>query len=73
MKSYLNPDTQQSQFQRARSFVDGLTQALDHFNEKFKITARGMSRSYWADNPEDLANVRSGTLSVLSFVVWHSG
>ncbi len=55
--SYLNPDSQKSQFQRSRSFVDGLTQALEVFRDIFRITARGMSRSYWADSPEDLANV----------------
>lgn len=55
--SYLDPDEKNSQFQRSRSFVDGLSQASEEFRTKFKIIARGMSRSYWAESPEALANV----------------
>ena len=53
--SYLNPNDSQSQFQRSRSFMDGLTQASDAFRAEFKITARGMSKPVWADSPETLA------------------
>ena len=53
--SYLNPDEGNSQFQRSRSFMDGLTQASDAFRADFKITARGMSKPVWADSPETLA------------------
>ena len=53
--SYLNPDESKSQFQRSRSFMDGLTQASEAFRVEFKITARGMSRPIWADSPEILA------------------
>ncbi|KAF6230860.1 hypothetical protein HO173_010976 [Letharia columbiana] len=52
--SYLNPDESKSQFQRSRSFLDGLTQASDAFRADFKITARGMSKPVWADSPETL-------------------
>lgn len=56
--SYLNPDESQSQFQRTRSFLDGLSQAAEAFKLHFKIIARGMSRSYWADNADELTGVR---------------
>ena len=53
--SYLNQDESKTQFQRSRSFMDGLTQASDAFRAHFKITARGMSKPVWADSPETLA------------------
>lgn len=55
--SYLNPDEKNSQFQRSRSFIDGLRQASETFREKFRVTSRGMSRSKWAANAEALADV----------------
>ena len=55
--SYLDPNERNSQFQRSRSFIDGLTQAGEEFRKKFKIVARGMSRPYWAENAEALASV----------------
>ena len=55
--SYLNPESSLSQFQRSRSFIDGLTQASESFRREFKITTRGMSRSYWAESSEALASV----------------
>lgn len=54
---YLNADESLSQFQRSRSFMDGLTQASEAFRGKFKITARGMAKPMWADSPETLAQV----------------
>ncbi|MCJ1319864.1 hypothetical protein MMC15_005200 [Xylographa vitiligo] len=53
--SYLDDDESQSQFQRSRSIMEGLEQASEIFRGKFKITARGMSRSYWAEDAEHLA------------------
>ena len=53
--SYLNPDEGNSQFQRSRSFMDGLTQASDAFRVEFKTTSRGMSKPIWADSAETLA------------------
>ena len=53
--SYLNPDESKSQFQRSRSFMDGLTQASDAFRVEFKTTARGLSKPMWADSAETLA------------------
>ena len=55
--TYLNADESRSQFQRSRSFMDGLTQASEAFRGRFKITARGMARPMWADSPETLAQV----------------
>ena len=55
MISYLNPDEDNSQFQRSRSFMDGLAQASEAFRGVFRITARGMGKSRWADSPETLA------------------
>ncbi|KAL9130083.1 MAG: hypothetical protein Q9217_001642 [Psora testacea] len=55
MVRYLNPDEIQTQFQQSRSFMDGLQQASDAFRAAFKITARGMARSKWA-NPVSLAS-----------------
>ena len=56
--SYLNPDESQSQFQRSRSFMDGLSQASDVFRARFKITARGLSKPRWAGSSENLVQVR---------------
>ena len=55
--SYLNPPEDQSQFQRSRSFMDGLTQVSEAFRSRFKIAARGISRPIWADSPETLTLV----------------
>lgn len=60
VESYLNPDPQMSQFQRSRSFMDGLQQASDLWSAAFKITMRGLRRPLWAASPEDLAVVRQG-------------
>lgn len=57
--SYLNADDKLSQFQRSRSFIDGLSQASEAFRKEFTIIARGMSRPYWAVGAEALANVGS--------------
>ena len=47
-RSYLNPKTSDSQFQRNRSFMDGLTQASEAYRGVFKITATGMRRARWS-------------------------
>ncbi|KAK3711477.1 hypothetical protein LTR37_009656 [Vermiconidia calcicola] len=46
--SYLNPKTEDSQFQRNRSFMDGLLQASEAFHAQFKVTVSGMRRAKWA-------------------------
>ena len=70
--SYLNPDEGQSQFQRSRSFMDGLKQASDAFRLTFKITARGLSKPRWADNPETLAQVGNAQVSHSSWTCSYS-
>jgi len=59
VESYLNPDRSMSQFQRSRSFMDGLQQASDVWKTTFKVTERGLSRPLWAVTQEELAAVRS--------------
>lgn len=67
MRSYLNPKTNDSQFQRNRSFVDGLEQAKSALKAEFRITSSGMARPRWpveggdevspsGDEPMDLAD-----------------
>lgn len=48
MRSYLNPNPNDSQFQRNRSFIDGLEQAKAAFKAEYKITMSGMSRPRWS-------------------------
>ena len=51
--SYLNPSEDRSQFQRDRSFMDGLKQASNLFRSKFQPTAQGMRSAHWADDGVD--------------------
>jgi xeroderma pigmentosum group C-complementing protein len=48
MRSYLNPNANDSQFQRNRSFIDGLEQAKAAFKAEYRITMSGMSRPRWS-------------------------
>ncbi|KAM3419435.1 hypothetical protein BST61_g5361 [Cercospora zeina] len=50
--SYLNPSQQQTQFQRNRSFMDGLDQAVDAFIAEFQVTRTGLSRPHWSIESE---------------------
>lgn len=50
--SYLNPRESMEQFARSRTFIDGLTQAMETFNRRFKVTAPGLRRPQWAENAE---------------------
>ena len=56
--SYLHPKEGMSQFQRSRSFMDGLEQASEVFRQKFKIDSRGISRPFWAENANALATTQ---------------
>ncbi|KAI9800906.1 MAG: hypothetical protein M1833_003043 [Piccolia ochrophora] len=56
--SYLNPNMHSSQFQRSRSFMDGLAQANELWKEKWKITARGLKRCLWAEDSETLKSFK---------------
>ena len=50
--SYLNPKTEDSQFQRNRSFMDGLQQAAEAFRGQFRANVPGMRRARWATDGE---------------------
>ena len=51
--SLLNPRESMPQFQRSTTFIDGLKQASEAFVRRFKITAPGLRRPYWAENLEE--------------------
>ena len=53
MRSYLNPNSNVSQFQRNRSFMDGLEQAKAAFKAEYKIMMSGMSRPRWSMDGDD--------------------
>jgi xeroderma pigmentosum group C-complementing protein len=53
MRSYLNPKTDDTQFQRNRSFTDGLEQAKAAFKAEFRITTSGMARPRWQVEGDD--------------------
>jgi len=55
--SYLNPHEDMSQFQKTRSLSDGLSQAIDAFKLAFTKTARGLGRSHWAGNRDEIVEV----------------
>ena len=51
--SYLNPKPELSQFQRSRSFMDGLEQVMELWKRQFKITARGLKKPSWKADAQD--------------------
>jgi xeroderma pigmentosum group C-complementing protein len=51
--SFLNPRESMPQFQRSTTFIDGLKQASETFVRRFKVTAPGLRRPYWAENTEE--------------------
>ncbi|KAF2207876.1 hypothetical protein CERZMDRAFT_50207 [Cercospora zeae-maydis SCOH1-5] len=57
--SYLNPSQQQTQFQRNRSFMDGLDQAVNAFIAEFQVTRTGLSRPHWSIESELLQTIDS--------------
>ncbi|EME89039.1 uncharacterized protein MYCFIDRAFT_193055 [Pseudocercospora fijiensis CIRAD86] len=53
--SYLNPKQNDTQFQRNRSFMDGLEQAVNNFNAEYRVTGSGLMKPHWnidGDMPE---------------------
>ncbi|KAF7197211.1 DNA repair protein rhp41 [Pseudocercospora fuligena] len=53
--SYLNPKKNDTQFQRNRSFMDGLEQAMNAFNAEYRVTGSGLMKPHWnidGDLPE---------------------
>ena len=51
--------------------MDGLTQASETFRNRFRIVARGMSRSHWAEDAEALAQVGPLNLAAILFAHRH--
>ncbi|PWY69762.1 Rad4-domain-containing protein [Aspergillus heteromorphus CBS 117.55] len=52
--SLIHPPENKPQYTRSTSFIDGLNQASDIFNRRFRITKPGLKRPFWADNPQSL-------------------
>lgn len=50
----LNPDESKPQFTRSTTFIDGLNQAGDIFNRRFRVTKPGLKRAHWAESQEQL-------------------
>ncbi|KXT00269.1 hypothetical protein AC578_1234 [Pseudocercospora eumusae] len=53
--SYLNPKRNDTQFQRNRSFMDGLEQAMNAFIAEYRVTGSGLMKPHWnldGDVPE---------------------
>lgn len=58
MLMYLNPGTHLSQFGRTESLKNGLKQVEAVWKVKFDVTERGLRRALWAEDPEQLQDVR---------------
>ncbi|KAH6894359.1 hypothetical protein B0T10DRAFT_508693 [Thelonectria olida] len=54
MVTYLNPGMHLPQFGRTESLKNGLKMVEGVWKTKFEITERGLRRSLWAENPEQL-------------------
>ncbi|KAF6823302.1 DNA repair protein rhp41 [Colletotrichum musicola] len=52
--AYLTPGSHLPQFGQTESLKTGIQQAASMFKTKFQITERGLRRSLWAEDPEDL-------------------
>jgi xeroderma pigmentosum group C-complementing protein len=68
MRSYLNPKTNDSQFQRNRSFIDGLEQAKAALKAEFRITTSGMARPRWpVDGGEEVPSSGGEPMDLADF------
>lgn len=68
MRSYLNPKTNDSQFQRNRSFIDGLEQAKAAIKAEFRITTSGMARPRWpVDGGEEVSSSGGEPMDLADF------
>ncbi|GKZ62470.1 hypothetical protein AnigIFM49718_009888 [Aspergillus niger] len=61
--SLLHPSENRPQQIRSTTFVDGLNQASDIFNRRFKVTKPGLKRPLWIDDPD---GVRQRVESIIS-------
>lgn len=69
--SYLNPKQGDTQFQRNRSFMDGLQQAVDAFVADYRVTGSGLMKPLWSlsgDVPE-VRETGLGPVDSLDFVL----
>lgn len=53
----MEDDDSHTQFRRSQRLIDGLAQASEAFRASFNIDARGLARSYWAENEDELVEV----------------
>ncbi|EED21162.1 DNA repair protein Rad4, putative [Talaromyces stipitatus ATCC 10500] len=51
--SLLNPRESLPQFTRSTTFIDGIKQASEAFARRFKVTAPGLRRPYWAEGAQE--------------------
>ncbi|KAL1964752.1 hypothetical protein VTN77DRAFT_6619 [Rasamsonia byssochlamydoides] len=52
--AFLNPKESMSQFTRSTTFIDGLKQASEAFSRRFRVTAPGLRRAHWAEDPKEV-------------------
>lgn len=64
MVQYLTPGTNLSQFGRTESLKNGLKLVADMWKAQYEITERGMRRSLWAEEVEQLDSVRGPSLTM---------
>lgn len=68
MVMYMTPGPNLSQFGRAESLKNGLQQVGGMWRSKFEITERGLRRALWAEDAQDLQDVRPSRCHLLSLV-----
>ncbi|OJJ69657.1 hypothetical protein ASPBRDRAFT_46016 [Aspergillus brasiliensis CBS 101740] len=52
--SLLHPAENRSQQTKSTTFIDGLNQASDLFNRRFRVTKPGLRRPSWIDDPDGI-------------------
>lgn len=57
--TYLTPGSHLPQFGQAESLKNGLKQAAEFWKVNYEITERGMKRALWAEDPDQLEQVRT--------------
>ena len=57
MLQFLRPKSDLPQFGRAESLKRGIEMVSTRWQKRFSITARGLRRALWADDPRDIQNV----------------
>lgn len=57
----LNPDEGKPSYTRSTTFMQGLNEAADIFNRKYRVKKPGMKRAHWA---EDHAQLKKRTVCI---------